>query len=135
VYGEVLAREYGEYGFPPVHTLTVDAYAAQHPGKPSPEVIQSVAVHLVGLYVILERGFELHKASRVTSEAAAYRTRYGWLEPPDLTACLTIQDAAAADSLARHEDRVWEWARSVWDAWTPHHATIKNWSNLVLSRG
>jgi hypothetical protein len=135
VYGDVLAREYGEYGLPPVHRLTVDTYAAQHPGAPSRKSIQSVAVSLVGLYVILERGFELHKASRVTSEAAAYRTRYSWLEPPDLTACLSIADIAAADSLSRHEDRVWEWARSVWDAWMQHHQTVKSWANLVLARG
>ncbi|MEJ2216360.1 MAG: DUF5946 family protein [Gemmatimonadota bacterium] len=135
VYGDVLAKEYGKYGLPPVHRLTVDTYAAQHPGAPSPRSIQSVAVSLVGLYVILERGFELHKASRVTTEAAAYRTRYRWLEPPDLTACLNILDIAAAETLPRHEDRVWEWARSVWDAWMPHHQTIKGWANLVLSRG
>ncbi len=135
VYGNVLAREYGEYGLPPVHRLTVDAYAAQHPGTPSPQSIQSVAIHLVGLYVILERGFELHKASRVTSEAAAYRNRYSWLEPPNLAGYLTILDVAAAESFSRHEDRVWEWARSVWDAWMPHHHTVKSWANLVLSRG
>ena len=46
IYGEVLAREYGEYAYPPVHRLTVDAYAAQHPGVPSRRSIQSVAIHL-----------------------------------------------------------------------------------------
>lgn len=134
-YGDVLAREYGDYGLPPVHRLTVDTYAAQHPGGPSSRSVQSMAVSLVGLYAVLERGFELHKAGRVTNEAAAYRTRYHWLEPPDLTACLNILDIAAADSLPHHEDRVWEWARSVWDAWMAHHHTIKGWANLVLSRG
>lgn len=134
-YGELLAREYGEYGMPPVHRLTVDTYAAQHPGRPSPQSIQSVAVHLVGLYVVLDRGFDLSKASRVTSEAAAYRNRYHWLTPPDLTNSLTVEDVLAAETLARHEDRVWEWSRSVWDAWDPHHGTVRDWANVVLSRG
>lgn len=135
VYGEVLAREYGEYGMPPVHRLTVDTYASQHPGTPSPQSIQSVAVHLVGLYVVLERGFDLRKAARVTSEAAAYRSSYSWLEPPDLARGLTILDVVTSQGVERHEEHVWEWARHVWDTWTPHHGTVKGWANTVLSRG
>ena len=57
MYGEVLAKEYGEYRYPSVHRLTVDAYSVQHPGTPSRRSIQSVAVHLVSLYLVLERGF------------------------------------------------------------------------------
>ena len=57
VYGEVLEKEYGDYlRYAPVHRLTVDAYAAQHPGVPSPQSIQSVAVHLIRLHLVLERG-------------------------------------------------------------------------------
>jgi uncharacterized protein DUF5946 len=32
VFGEVLAAEYGDRTFWPAHHITVDAYAAQHPG-------------------------------------------------------------------------------------------------------
>ncbi|HLF87607.1 MAG TPA: DUF5946 family protein [Anaerolineales bacterium] len=39
----------------PSNTLIVDAYAAQHPGTPSPQSIQSVAVHLIALYGVLEK--------------------------------------------------------------------------------
>jgi hypothetical protein len=36
IYGEILAKEYGEYGYPELtHRLTVDTYAVQHPGTPS----------------------------------------------------------------------------------------------------
>ena len=134
-YGEVLAREYGDWGLPAVNRLTVDTYAAQHPGaKPTAEAIQSTAVHLVGLYVVLERGFELQKASRLTSEAAAYRSRYRWLEPPDLRTHVTIREILEAGSPQRHEERVWEWARAVWQGWAAHHGTVREWANLVLSR-
>lgn len=35
LYGEVLAKEYGEYNYPQLtHRLTVDTYAIQHPGEP-----------------------------------------------------------------------------------------------------
>src|SRR6516225_12143489 len=63
VYGEVLAKEYGEYRYPSVHRLTVDAYSVQHPGTPSRRAIQSVAVHLVSLYLVLDRGFSSAKAT------------------------------------------------------------------------
>ena len=56
IFGEVLARECAEYAYPPVHRLTVDAYAAQHPGVPSRSSMQSVAIQVIGLHLILERG-------------------------------------------------------------------------------
>jgi hypothetical protein len=52
LYGAVLAREYEDLRFARWHQLTVDAYAAQHPGSPDDRrAVQSVAVHLVGLHV------------------------------------------------------------------------------------
>src|SRR5512145_2280867 len=56
LYGEVLAREYTDPRYGTAHQLTVDAYAAQHPGTPSPQSIQSVTIHLVGLYIVFELG-------------------------------------------------------------------------------
>lgn len=38
--------------------LLTDAYMVQHPGVPSPQAIQSVAVHLLALYGVLERGVD-----------------------------------------------------------------------------
>jgi Family of unknown function (DUF5946) len=37
------------------HRMTVDAYCAQHPGKPERRTIQSINVHLVGLFLTVER--------------------------------------------------------------------------------
>ena len=54
---EVLAREYSDFRYASVHQLTVDSYAAQHPGEPSRQSIQSVAVHLISLHLMLERGY------------------------------------------------------------------------------
>ena len=39
LFGEVLAREYEQPAYFAVHHLTVDAYAVQHPGTPSPRTI------------------------------------------------------------------------------------------------
>lgn len=59
-YGEVLARECSDPALMAAHRLTVDAYAVQHPGRPSPQSIQSVALHLISLCVVLfeEMGFD-----------------------------------------------------------------------------
>ena len=46
IYCEVLAQEYSDIAFATAHRLTVDAYAVQHPGTPSPQSIQSIGVHL-----------------------------------------------------------------------------------------
>ena len=55
-YGEVLAREYADPDlFAKVHRMSVDAYAVQHPGRPSPQSIQSVAVHLISLCTMIEK--------------------------------------------------------------------------------
>jgi hypothetical protein len=55
LYSEVLAREYGDFRYTPAHQLTVDAYAVQHPGVRERRSAQSVAIHLVGLCLSLER--------------------------------------------------------------------------------
>ncbi|MBI5565051.1 MAG: hypothetical protein HY870_09155, partial [Chloroflexi bacterium] len=46
----------------PFNALLVDAYTTQHPGVSSNQAIQSVAVHLLTLYGILERGVSIERA-------------------------------------------------------------------------
>ena len=53
----------------PITTLLVDAYAAQHPGTPSPQSIQSVAVHLITLYGVLSKGGPFERALWLRQEA------------------------------------------------------------------
>jgi hypothetical protein len=83
LYGEVLAREYSDYRFGRVHHLTVDAYAAQHPGKPERRTIQSVAVHLVGLYLSLERDVPPNALAHARQATADGSGRFSWVEPPE----------------------------------------------------
>ena len=56
VYGELSEKEADNFCYMRSHQMTVDTYCAQHPWTPSPQAIRSVAVHLVGLYLRLERG-------------------------------------------------------------------------------
>ncbi|MEZ5312499.1 MAG: DUF5946 family protein [Thermoanaerobaculia bacterium] len=128
-YGEVLAREYGEFAMPAEHRLTVDAYAVQHPGTPSPQAIRSVAVHLMALHLALEEGVELARVTGLLSRFAK-RDGYEWLVPPaDGLGEITVVDVHAARDLAEHRELVWRWARSVWAAWSPHHGQVRAWAS------
>ena len=133
-FGEVSEKEYGDFRYARVHGLTVDAYCAQHPGEPSPQAVRSVAVHLVGLYLQMERDlrpeelYAVHK--RVSSVAKERRKEISWLEPPSPLGEKTILHVLDADGPDEHAERVREWARSVWEAWSPHHDTVRRWAEL-----
>ena len=128
LYGEVLAREYTDPRYGSVHQLTVDAYAAQHPGKPSPQAIQSVTIHLVGLYIVFELRRTTQQARRTIQRAVQHKKDFIWLDPPASLGELTIVDIHAAKDHVEHNARVREWALGVWRAWEPHHPKIRRWA-------
>lgn len=130
-YTNVLEQEYGPLACPSAHRLTVDAYAAQHPGVPSPAAIRSVATHLIGLYVVLETGLNAQLATMALRYALRRRDAFHWLDPPRCLGDVTILDVVGTWNLDDHERVVRDWARSVWAAWSPHHATVKRWARDV----
>lgn len=130
VYGEVLAREYGDYRYPAVYRLTVDTYPVQHPGTPSRRSIQSVAVHLVALYLVLEQGFSSEKATQAMRRVLRHRHQFVWLTPPASLGAVTILDVLDTTTLADHEQAVKRWAESVWRGWSPHHDMVRRWAGL-----
>lgn len=127
IRGEIAAREYGEFRSMPVLQLSVDTYAVQHPGVPGRREIQSVAVHLMGLCLALERGAGPHHIVRVLRQAKTIVPRGSWLEPPVPNGRLTVLEVRGAADPAEHARRVATWAQSVWDAWAPHHETVRGW--------
>ncbi len=126
-YGEVLAREYGDPAYRRLHRLSVDAYAAQHPGTPSPQAIQSVAVHLCRLCMVLEEGLSIEHANDVMLEIHKVERPFRWLEPPRVRGDVTVADVLGARTADEHLRQVERWAKSVWAAWSGHHATIRSW--------
>lgn len=125
-FGELLAREYSDSRYMAAHQLTVDAYAIQHPGTPSPQSIQSVCVHLVSLYASLEQEVPaaLMPALR---QRCAKSGAFVWLEPPHSSGELTVLHALAAQTPGEHMQRVREWARACWDAWAAHRPQVVEW--------
>ena len=79
---EMLVKEYSDPAYYPTHRLSVDAYTAQHPGEPGPQQINSVAVHLIRMYLIFEKGYDARFGRTIIQWAATQKGRYYWLEPP-----------------------------------------------------
>ena len=108
--------------------LAEDAYAVQHPGTRDRRSVQSVAVHLMGLCVLIEGDGASRRLMPVLGRMPARRTLdLHWLEPPTPNGRLTVRDALAVGSGDAHAIAVEAWARDVWTAWRPHHATVRAW--------
>lgn len=123
VFESVLATEFQSPAlFGRVHQMTVDAYAVQHAGGGHPD--KSVCIHLVGLYLVLERAVRpVDVPPRL--QRLARRTTWPHLDPPEARPALTVRDVALAATQDEHAKRVRDWAASVWAAWAPHHAAAR----------
>jgi hypothetical protein len=133
VFEEVLAVEFqNAVLFGQVHQLTVDAYAVQHAGGQHPD--KSVCVHLVGLYLMLERSVSPVEVPPLLQRLASTAS---WLhlDPPEARASLTVFDVAVAETLDAHALRVREWAAEVWSAWSPHHEAVRELARGLVGPG
>jgi hypothetical protein len=127
MYGEVLAREYSDTAYARTNRLSVDAYAVQHPGHPSPQAIQSVALHLVRLCLLLKHGLDLQRANDAMLAATQMKSKFVWLTPPVSRGTITVADVHRVRSAEEHTALVRKWADASWDAWKSHHAQIEAW--------
>lgn len=127
-YGDLVAREYGEWANPPIHRLTAATYAAQHPGEADPKAIKALAVHLMTLLFTIERGVDVVRVPTEIGRAVADPSVFRWLEAPENPGWQTILDVRGARDVREHTSRVERWGRSVWEAWSPHHDAIRKWA-------
>jgi len=126
-FGEVLVREYSDPNYYPVHRLTVDAYAVQHPGTQSRQNINSVGAHLIRLCLFIEKGLLEEHANDAMLKATRNKQIFQWLEPPTSLGSLTVADILKTKTAVEHTKAVREWANEAWDAWSPYHDTIRMW--------
>jgi hypothetical protein len=111
----------------------VDAYAAQHPGTPSAQAIQSVAVHLLTLYGVLVRGVTPANALWIRQRALRGQTqtrqgRFQWLPPPSFAGSLTVADIVQASTPMARTEQVKLYLQDVWSAWSQVHLDpIASW--------
>jgi hypothetical protein len=131
LYGEIGALSWGPSGALPLDRLVVNTYRVQHPGKRQVRAVQSVAVHLMGLCMVLERGEE-PRVFTVRDRKPVRRTLdLHWLDPPRPNGTLTVLGPLRARGPDDHAISVEAWARDVWAAWEPHHETVRGWLDIA----
>ena len=119
--------------------LLTDAYAAQHFGKPSPQAINSVAVHLLALHAVFKHEFNPAKVQWVRLRALQNKTtprheRFHWLTPPDFTDCLTVADIAAAATAEARGSKTAVFVQQVYTYWSDlHHQVLAQWYETYIS--
>ncbi|MFK8014305.1 MAG: DUF5946 family protein [Gammaproteobacteria bacterium] len=116
LYGEVLTREYSDPAlFASSHRLTVDAYAAQHPGDLSQQRSrQSMWLHLTALYAVLELDWSHDAAMRLLKTL----TGRALPEPTVTPGVFDVNvERVAAANRAEHHHTVERWARTTLSAW------------------
>jgi hypothetical protein len=125
LYGEVLAKEYSLENYDPLmHRITVDSYAIQHPGEPERRSINSVNLHLIRLYLVLQNQIDDSKANEIMkmmSENTKLKEKFVWLDPPSFENTITVVDVWKAESIESHVKTVLDWGHSVLDRWTEKH--------------
>lgn len=112
--------------------MTVDAYAVQHPGRPSPQSIQSVALHLMSLCLVLERDVAASVATAMIQTMANSKARFVWLTPPSEMGAITVAQVQTARDGQEHCRLVADWAAAAWNAWSAHHPTLRVWLANIL---
>ena len=122
LYGEILAKEYGEYRYPELtHRLTVDTYSVQHPGQPGRQSIQSVNGHLFSLYLVLVKNLSGKEATKMLGRLLEKEPKFEWLDPPAPNGQKTVLDVLQSKDRQDHERKVREWAEDVWTCWHNKH--------------
>jgi hypothetical protein len=121
-YSKLLSLEYENYPvLGNIHRLTVDTYAAQHPGKPSKRSIQSVWGHLVAMYFFLDKGMDGERTRSRLGRFVQSNPDLVWLSPPDFSRCITVAYPLSAQGTDDHVKKVMEWGRSVYQSWMRIH--------------
>lgn len=128
-YSAVVSRESSDPEQLPLLQLCADAYAVQHPGKPSPESINSVGFHLLRLCLSLE--YSLTETRANTAILAFPKKAFVWLEPPVSFSSITVADVSLATIDSSRRRVVKEWAWSAWDTWSEHHKTVDRWASWL----
>jgi hypothetical protein len=111
----------------------VDAYAAQHPGAPSDQATQSVAVHLIALYAAFVKKMDLKRLVWVRQRALRAKPgqkhgRFEWLTPPDFSGSINVAQIAEAATPAARAELVERYVREIWGLWArEYEQAIARW--------
>ena len=128
-YGELVGMMAVDVAVFEARPYAVDAFAAQHPGTPGPQAIQSVAIHLLNMYEYLVLG---HAPG--VPRFAGPKGAFHWLTPPDFAGTRTVLSVPVDGPREHINAAARAWAESVWGAWSAHHAQIAAWHAQFSAR-
>jgi hypothetical protein len=106
-----------------IHQVAVDAYAAQHAGPASKTI--AIAFALIGLCLLLERGYTGKAVQRAHMRFAARSKRWPSFDPPEHRGSVTVADVLRVAPGGERDTAIMEWARSVWMAWERAHPAVR----------
>jgi hypothetical protein len=125
-FGALQADETRRFGYPAVHGLIVDAYAASH-GGPGDERRdrQSVAIHLIALHAVLELGHTSDQRITLLRRLTTPKRDWPHLPRPPGVPALNHRHLAGAPDAAAYANAAREWAQAVWQFWSPAHDEVR----------
>lgn len=126
--GRLFAQHYERMeSYGDVYRLANDAYAVQHPGRPSRQTINSAGIHLIRLCLTIEYGLSARHPNAAVVAAGRRKEDYSWLAPPAYKGAITVADFWEGMPLEEHRRLLRRWGESAWEAWAEHHDTIRHW--------
>jgi len=114
-----------------LHQLTVDTYAAQHPGSQVPAI--STPFALIGLLLTLEEGWSGLAVRAAHGWLAAHHAVWPRFTPPLAFGALTAARVADARTPEVHARLVEAWSAATWAAWAQQHTAVRDWAREVLA--
>jgi hypothetical protein len=132
VYGEILAREFGDSEYFKIHRLTVDSYSAQHIGDQTDRrARQSANLHLIALYLTVDQNSAIEEVIDFLRKATTDKMDWPPIIQRTKPEWLTVNDILPAKSALEHTTLVKVWSQSVWEAYADCHsdiiATYEHW--------
>jgi hypothetical protein len=119
-FGELQAAEMSRFGYPEIHGLIVDCFAASHGGDGTERRDrQSVFIHLMAICARLERGMNGPARIALLQRLTAKKQDWPVLWPPARTPAIAHTHLKDARDAGDYERRAWEWATAVWEAYEP----------------
>lgn len=124
-YGEVLAREYSDRDYWPVHRLLTDAYCGQHSIGEDRRARQSLYLHLTGLMLHFEDRAANETIIAFLRKASKSDHVFPHLSTPQANFDVSITEVHNAADAVSHGKAAGTYARRVYDAWAPHHSKFR----------
>ncbi len=134
LFGDILEKEYADQAYWKNHRITVDAYAVQHYGVPSPQAIQSVNLHLASLHLIYVNGFDVKQADKGLTYLAGFKSELSWLTPPAAVGSINVTTILRAKNAEEHCELIYKWGKDAWEAWKEHHQTVQRFVEKHMNK-